>query len=357
MEYNLNYRNLLNELRGKTIGIIYFFEKEDAPGSRHYWIWKSDIISGWLNAIQELECVPYIMDVRTFIQKASSYTLPHIDFIINLNCGSYELSSMGLVPAMCSFLSIPCIPCDAAAIVISENKHISNLIATTNKINVPEYLPPTSKNGIFRPLNLGSSIGIQIGQCSDAPGVYQEFITGYDVTIPIVYNPYIDNLDLFPPLLYFPNSQNPNWVYDFEEKYSENEGFTKYPILKVEPQAKKILLEFARTFPITTFGRIDGRINCKCTTLSKDILQKPLSLDDFYFVEINSMPTIEKDDSFDMAFKVAQNCTEFDVHQSVEQYCKIVKHASMIGYILSSSVIALTRAKSQSQMDLNHNSQ
>lgn len=356
MEQNFDYVNLLNEIRGKTIGIIYFFENEDAPGSRHYWIWKSDIISGWLLAVQELECVPYIMDVRTFIQKASNNTLPHIDFIVNLNCGSYELSSMGLVPAMCSFLAIPCIPCNTAAITMSENKHISNIIAAANKINVPEYLPLSNNNGIFRPLNLGSSIGVKIGKSDNCPGVYQEFIPGYDITIPVVYNPYINSLDLLPPLLYFPNSQNPNWIYDFEEKYRENENFIKHPLLRVEPHTKKILLRFAKTFPITTFGRIDGRIKCKDIILSKDILHKPLVLDDFFFVEINSMPTIENNDSFDMAFKAAQDYTQYSIHPAVKQYCKTVKHASMIGYVLSSSIISLTKAKSQSQMDLNHNS-
>ena len=355
MEYKSNYSNLLNELRGKTIGIVYFFEKEDAPGSKHYWIWKSDIISGWLNAIQELECVPYIMDVRTFTQKASCNTLPHIDFIINLNCGSYELSSMPLVPALCSFLSIPCIPCDASSIVLSENKHISNIIASANKINVPKYLSEADNNGIFRPLNLGSSIGVQIGKKNKCPGVYQEFISGYDITIPIVYNPLFGDLDLLPPLLYFPNDQNPDWIYSFDEKYSENEGFIKYPILKIEQRAKSKLLEFARSFPITTFGRIDGRIRAKGKSLSKDILQSPLNLDDFYFIEMNSMPTIEKNDSFDMSFSVAQNCAEYSIHQTVNEYCQNVKNPSMIGFVLSSSAIALTKAKFQNQMDLIRN--
>lgn len=352
MEKNSNYRDSLNKLRGKTIGIVYFFEKEDALGSKHYWIWKSDIISGWLNAVQELECVPYIMDVRTFIQKSANNTLPHIDYIVNLNCGSYELSSMGLVPSMCSFLSIPCIPCDAAAIVMSENKHISNIIASAKKINVPEYLSSSNKDGIFRPLNLGSSIGIKIGQCDNCMGLYQKFIPGYDITIPIVYNPCINDLDLLPPLLYLPNSQNPNWIYDLNEKYSENEGFVKYPILKINPLAKKMLLNFANTFPITTFGRIDARIKCTQNTLTKDILQEPLTMDNLYFIEINSMPTIEKNDSFDMSFQVAQNTEDYSVHRAINEYCNIVKHPSMIGYILSSSAIALTRAKSQNQKDL-----
>lgn len=355
MKYSLCYENLLNELRGKTIGIVYFYEKEDAPGSAHYWIWKSDIISGWLNAIQEIECVPYIMDVRTFIQKASYNTLPHIDFIINLNCGNYELSSQALVPAMCSFLSIPCIPCSAPAIVMGENKHISNILATANKINIPEYLHPNDKNGIFRPINLGSSIGIQIGSSSNSNGLYQKFISGYDITIPIVFNPLIDNLDLLPPLLYFPNSQNPNWIYSFEEKYSNVESFVKYPILNIEPKTKETILKFAKMFPITTFGRIDGRIKCNSDILSKDILEKTLSLDDFYFIEINSMPTIELNDSFDMAFKAALDCTKFSIHPAVCQYCKTKDFPSMIGFILSSSIIALTKAKFQNQMDLDHN--
>lgn len=355
MEYNMHYKKMLDELRGKTIGLVYFFEKEDALGGTHYWIWKSDIISGWLNAIQELECVPYIMDVRTFIQKASYNTLPHIDFIINLNCGNYELSSLSLVPSMCSFLAIPCIPCDAQAIVTSENKHISNVIATANNINVPEYLPSTNPNGIFRPINLGSSIGIQIGGSSNASGLYQKFISGYDITIPIVYNPLIDTLDLLPPLLYYPNSQDPNWIYSFEEKYAEEENFIKCPMLNVDTIAKETLLNFAKEFPITTYGRIDGCIKCKNNTLSKDVLQNPLSLDDFYFVEINSMPTIELNDSFDMAFKTALSYNKCSMHRPVKQYCKIVKHASMIGYVLSSSIIALTKAKFQNQTDSNHN--
>lgn len=238
---------------------------------------------------------------------------------------------------------------------MSENKHISNIIAAANKINVPEYLPLSNNNGIFRPLNLGSSIGVKIGKSDDCPGVYQEFIPGYDITIPVVYNPYINSLDLLPPILYFPNSQNPNWIYNFEEKYCENENFIKHPLLNVESNTKRILLKFAKTFPITTFGRIDGRIKCKDILLSKDILQKTLVLDDFFFIEMNSMPTIENNDSFDMAFKAAQNYTEYSIHPAVEQYCKAVKHASMIGYVLSSSIISLSKAKSQNQMDLNHN--
>ena len=35
----------LHNLIGKTIGVIYTFEGEDAPGFSHYHVWQSDIIS------------------------------------------------------------------------------------------------------------------------------------------------------------------------------------------------------------------------------------------------------------------------------------------------------------------------
>lgn len=353
-----SFENQLLELRGKTIAIIYIFEGEDAPGSKHYWIWKSDIITGWLNAVQELECMPYIMDVRTFIQKAINRTLPHIDYVVNLNCGNYELSTMSLVSSMCSFLSFPCIPCDAAAIVMSENKNISNLLAEIKGLQVPQTLPPQNPNGIFRPLNLGSSIGIQIGKCDEKNhnGLYQEFIPGYDVTIPIAYNPDISDIDLLPPLVYIPTSNNPKWIYDVIEKYSEVENFVKLPLLNVESSTYEKLLNFARTFPITTFGRIDARIKCTDDMLSQDIAKKPLCLENLYFVEINSMPTIEKGDSFEMAFNIAQKHKAHNFYNSISQYYRLIKHPTMIGFILATSIVSFSKAKFQGQMDLIHTS-
>ena len=117
-------------LQGKTIGVVYTYEGEEAPGFKHYHIWESDIISHWLLAIQQLKCRPFILDVRTFIEKAIAETLPKLDFVINLNCGGCELSPMALVPSICAFFHIPCIPCNAVSILTGENKKISNLIAT-----------------------------------------------------------------------------------------------------------------------------------------------------------------------------------------------------------------------------------
>lgn len=333
----------LSQLKGKTIAIVYIFENEDAAGFRHYWVWKSDIISGWLNAVQEIGCLPFILDVRTFIQKAMNRDLPHIDYVINLNCGSCELSAMSLVPAVCSFLAVPCIPCDAASIVISENKSISNTIARAHKMNVPDDLPWNSSNGIYRPLNLGSSIGVTIGHASsvDSKGTYQEFVPGYDITVPIVYNPFLDDIDILPPIIYIPQNLDPNWIYDEQEKIKDN-GFQTYPMTKIEISAKEKILDFAHAIPIKTFGRIDMRFKSSSEKLSHEVIYDTLTANDLYFIEINSMPTIEKDDSFEYAINAVNNNDQHSMYPYISAYYEMFSNPSVNGILLASAILSFT---------------
>lgn len=343
---NKEYMSFFEKIRGKTIAIVYIFEGENAPGFKHYWIWKSDIITGWMNAVQELECLPFILDVRTFIQKAINQTLPHIDFVLNLNCGSYDLSSMSLVPSMCSFLSIPCIPCDACSILTSENKRISNLIAMAKGITVPPILTEPNKNGIYRPLNLGNSIGVEYGPCLSKDkkyGTYQEFIPGYDITIPIVFNPIIQDIDLFPATVYVPLSKDPYWIYDEQEKECDD-NFEILITSKIEDKCKLNLLNFAKEFPINTFGRIDARLRCNDKKLSKEIIKKPLSGESLYFIEINSMPTIEPEDSFEYALNYIMKNPENSFYSCATIYYNKIKKPTINGFLLFCSMASFFKA-------------
>lgn len=266
--------NKLKELRGKTIAIVYIFEKENADGFRHFLIWKDEILTGWLSAVYELECLPYIIDVRTFMQKASNYSLPHIDYVINLNSGCSQLSTMGLVPSVCSFLNIPCIPCDTTAILTTENKKISNYIAIGNALPIPKFLDSENNYGIFRPINLGNSIGVEKKHFNDfsKDGIYQEFIAGYDITIPVAFNYLSQKLDILPPTLYFPHNQDPNWIYDEETKV-EDKGLTRLQFLEIEEGTKQVILDFFKIFGIRTYGRIDARLK-ESHFLSRDVINK-----------------------------------------------------------------------------------
>ena len=335
----------LKELRGKTIAIVYIFEKEDADGFGHFLIWRDKILMGWLNAVYELECLPYIVDVRTFMQKASNYSLPHIDYVINLNSGCNELSTMGLVPAICSFLNIPCIPCDATAILVTENKKISNYVAIGTALQTPKFLDAENNYGIFRPINLGNSIGIEKKHFTDfsIEGIYQEFIPGYDVTIPVAFNYLSQELDILPPTIYFPHTQDPNWIFD-EETKKEDKGLIRLQFLEIEESTKQIILDFFRIFGIKTYGRIDVRLK-ENHLLSNDVVSKPFSFKDCFFLEINSMPTIELCDGFDLAFKAALSYEKHSFHNCVKEYVASIKNPTINGFLLACSMLANTTSK------------
>lgn len=337
-----NIQSIIKSLRGKTIAIVYIFEKEDAPGFNHFLAWKDNILIGWLNAIYELKCLPYIIDVRTFIQKASNYSLPHIDYVINLNSGCYKLSTMGLVPSVCSFLDIPCIPCNAVSILSCENKKISNYIAQGFGMMIPQFINNGITKGIYRPINLGNSIGLKKGCFDDLKetGIYQEFIPGYDVTIPLAYNYYLNDVDVLPPILYLPDNLDPEWIFDEKTKKLDT-GFETIPFLTIESETQKKLVELLKIFDIKTYGRIDARIKFTGERLSKEIVNKPFAMEDLYFIEVNSMPTIEQGDGFDLAFNALLSNSNHSFFRFADEYRSIIQNPTINGFLLLCSMLSI----------------
>ncbi|MCM1144242.1 MAG: hypothetical protein NC318_06320 [Blautia sp.] len=328
-----------DELKCKTIGVVYIFEGEDAPGFEHYHVWQSDIISKWLMAIQELKCRPLILDVRTFVDKAISGTLPHIDYVLNLNCGSCELSPMALVPSICSFFHIPCIPCDAMTILTGENKLISNLVAKATGIPVPQNLNHNISDGIFRPLNLGSSIGVKREPTKQVKGLYQEFIKGYDITTPIVYNPLTKQMDFMPTVLYIADKDDVNW-YLGEENKDTRSGFTRKAINSLSEELREKYLELVQNLSINTFCRIDARIKCNSSADLQLLLEKPLLLEDVYFIEINPMPTVWINNAFSHSF--SEITEEYSFYTYIKELQTIVPQSTLHNFLLSIAMFALS---------------
>lgn len=330
----------LNNLQGKTVGVIYSFEGEEAPGFMHYHFWESDIISKWLVAIQNLRCRPYILDVRTFVEKSFAGTMPHLDFVLNLNCGGCELSPMALVPSICAFFNIPCVPCDAVSILTGENKLVSNLVATATGLCVPHNLSPKEDEGIFRPINLGSSVGIKRGPLSgDEPrGLYQEFITGFDITTPIVYNPITHKMCLMPTVLYIPDENNAEWY--LAESYKESRsGFTREAILSISDELKNKYLEFVENISINTYCRIDARIKCSNVSELKNLLKEPLNLEDVYFVEVNPMPTVWINNA--LSHSLSKIDKESDLYPYVACIKDMLGDADIYTFLLSLSMLSI----------------
>ena len=340
MDTREQYIKQIQSIRGKVIALVYIFEGEDAPGFQHYHIWKSDVISLWMNAIQSLHCMPLILDVRTFVEKAINQTLPKVDYVINLNCGSCELSPMSLVPATCAFIGVPCIPCDAVTIVAGENKRLSNLIAKGIGLNVPEELPCSDAHGIFRPLNFGSSRGVMRGQVpNDAvDGIYQEFLPGYDVTTPIVYNPLKDDFDVFPSIIYLPESKNLEWFFGAEEKEA-GKGYQRGIIPSLSTQLQEFYFKLVRSMGIQTFCRIDARIRCEDLSVAESLQHQPLTSENLYFIEINPMPTVKRNNSFGFCFSSIKERDAF--FPCVQAFQEITGDTTIHSFLLSCAMLAL----------------
>lgn len=335
--------NILDDIRGKTIAIVYIFEGDTAPGYAHYDVWKSDVIACWLNAIQELRCMPFILDARTFVNKAMNNSLPTIDFVVNLNNGTTELSTLGLVPSVCSFLSIPCIPCSAASIIIGENKHLSNLLAKALQINFPKYLDAEEENGISKPYSLGSSIGITRGK-SEAPldtTIYQEFIPGVDMTTPVMYNPMTNRLEVLPSVMYIPDTGDPDWYFGEKEKATHS-GYSRC-IVSVNQDVRNDFLRLAKAISTNTFCRIDCRVKCNSAQEIDMLIKSTIVPEQVYFIEINPMPTIKNNNNFNNSINGIVEHDSF--YQMKKYYSSAVENESFTGFVLACSMLAYTKAK------------
>ncbi len=218
MDYINAYKEELRNIAGKTIAVVYIFEGESEPGAQHYAVWQADVISAWIKAIQEIHCMPLILDVKTFVNKAMNGTMPRLDYVINLNNGTKDLSALGLIPSTCAFIGVPCIPCNAFTALLGENKLVSNTIARTLDVNTPADLANSCDSEINRPISFGSSIGVVKGQRSTQSGLYQEFIPGFDMTTPLLYHPLHHQMEVLPPIMYQPNNGDPQWFLGAVEK-------------------------------------------------------------------------------------------------------------------------------------------
>lgn len=335
------YQEMLSSIAGKTIAVVYIFEGESAPGAKHYAVWQADVISSWLAAIQELRCMPLILDVRTFVNKAMNCTLPHIDYVVNLNNGTENLSTLGLIPSTCAFLNVPCIPCNSVAALLGENKLLSNIVAHKIGLNVPADLDGSNTNGINRPTNFGSSIGVFKGPQKTLNGLYQKFIPGFDMTTPLLFNPLQKSMEVLPPVMYYPDNSDPQWFLGAAEK--ETHSSYKKIIVRIDEQVKKHFVSMAKACNINTFCRIDCRIACNTSDEMEKLSKDLITFDKVFFIEINPMPTIAEGINFHTSLQGLQEDTQF--YYCIKEYRNTISNPTLTGFILSCAIMSYLIAK------------
>lgn len=330
----------LRKIKGKTIAIVYIFEGDNSCGFEHFYIWKSNIITKWMNAVQDLSCLPLVIDVRTFVEKAINQTLPHIDFVINMNSGTYDLSTMALVPAMCSAIDVPCLPCNAVSITAGENKNLSNLIASSIGLNVPKTLDKANKTGIFRPISLGNSLGVKRGEYQATEnGIYQEFIQGIEITTPLCFNAETFEMEILPTVAFIPNNNDPNWYYG-EEAKKQQQGY-RFQIISLEDNLKKKYYELVNALALQTYCRIDARIKCNQGEDINSVCEIGALLENTYFIEINVMPTIRNNNSFCYSFSSVVK--DSHIYRNIESQRNVFGTDNIYGYLLAHSMLSFMR--------------
>lgn len=342
------YRNCLKHQKGKTIGIIYIFKGECASGYDHYECWEGDVISSWLHAVEELGCLPLLLDARTFCDKTMNDTLPHLDYVINLNNGTVDISTLGLITSVCAFQSIPCIPCNTSTIITGENKKISNMLAKMIGLRVPADLSCTHGGGIIRPVALGSSIGVRRIEETNSEfhikedELYQEFIRGYDFTTPIMYDPITMGLSVLPAVLYAPDNQSPEWFLGETQK-KDHCGYKKISI-KISDELSKLYLHLAKTIGVVDYCRIDARLNCESVNDTILYERNGVPVPRAYFMEINPMPTIKNNINF--CNSIESLCDSDPIYAAYSEYINCIsENATTTGFILSCAIQSFIDSK------------
>lgn len=251
------------------------------------------------------------------------------------------MDNLGLIPSVCSFLNIPCIPCSSGVCSVGEDKFFANTIAKNSLIKVPKSYPDNIEGGIIRHRNYGSSIGIpktaSETTCKENE-ISQEFIVGTDITIPILFNPLNLKLELLPAIAYM-HHKGEDWYLGEKEKISHD--YDKVSV-RLPIEVSKEILNLAKSFDISTFCRIDTRVKN-----FKDFEIDTITLDNLYFIEINPTPTIHNTINFANAIN---ELNKSDSHyEAFNLYKKHVKDYTVTGYILTSAIFAIKAKHSQWQ--------
>jgi len=317
---DLKVKAILDQIKRKNIALVYSFQNEDAIGFGHYDFWKFDVVSDWCKAVEQLGCIPYILDVRTFGHKALCDTLPPVDFIINLSAGNQSLSTLGLVPSIAGFMGIPCIPNNVLATVCGESKILSNQLAIAQGISVPRVLDCNEKGGILRPDNYGSSskVSVQKSGIKNRSMLYQEFVRGADLTIPLLYDASTNKLEVIKGIVYLPENRSLSWFLGEKEK-ANHQGYEK-KAAEIHQDVADTFSKLASILQIKTFCRVDTRLKCNSYKELIKIIESPIKMEYLEFIEINPMPTIRENINF------CDAVSELDPNSSLGKIRHACKH-------------------------------
>lgn len=293
-------------LKRRRIALVYSLPKPNDPANRWYDRWQTRVIMSYGEALERIEAIPYYCDIDTFIDQISNDKLNSCDAVISLNAGVRPVSHFALVPAVAQWFRKPIIPCTADTIIAGERKDLGNAIASRAGLKVPRVYEShefseakKARRLVIKPRDLGGSFGLKSvdGRALsptdfDGAKIVQEYVPGYDVTIPIFVNAQSNLLNVGDATVYIPDQSAPTeWIHDRAAKEAFVGGSGVADVTRkqfqIEPVAADRIREYCSMIGVDCFARVDFRL--RIDSLDQvDVIQ----FNQLEFVEINPMPTV-----------------------------------------------------------------
>jgi len=200
----------------------------------------------------------------------------------------------GTIQAFLSLIDIPYTGSDMKASSICMDKHLSFVLASSNKAKVPEYIVLEENQEIdagtiienlgmplvIKPNKSGSSVGITILEDPNdlhqaireafqysSKVIVQKFIEGSELTVSILGNEALPVVEI---------KVNGGW-YDYQNKYTSGKTIYEVPAVlskEITCKIKAISTKLFKTFGCSAYARVDFRYDGK----------------DLYLLEINTLP-------------------------------------------------------------------
>lgn len=300
----LAFRTFLDELRGKTVAIVYSFSNRVEPSVAWYDRWRSDVVVFFGRGVERLGAEPRYMDVETYIKAQGSRDDCPGDFVVNLHSGLNDLGCWPIISSLARWRRIPVAPCSSDVHIVGERKDLANMLAAQAGLRLPAPFEAESGPEILfvrKPRDLGMSRDLQILPRSELDSddfgtdIVQRLIPGYDATVGVVRLPDGKYAVIGAHLLVPAQPGDTDWVFSEESKIAEDSGHASFArrTVDVDQVLSAMIRELCDRIGPSGHYRLDFRIQT-----SDPGGLACLTPQNAYFLEANPTPTVTSDGEF-----------------------------------------------------------
>jgi len=260
------------------------------------------------------------------VLKSAEYIKNSLDVVINLTEGHKSRSREALVPALLEMYDIPFIGSDCYASVVSLDKYLTKLIARNIGVCTPDFALylwrketvigdiPNKTEVVLKPVCEGSSDGVErkeaksatlktalkkMGDLYEQNILLEEYIAGSDYSVALIGIPAKGYSVLGAVKIVDKQLRNlPIYSSEYKANYDVVKTVTDWSD-DMKNAVYSACIKLAETIELSGFCRFDFRI----------------SGDKYYFLEINSVPSLSNDGSFIKAIEL----NKLDKHSVFER--------------------------------------